>query len=324
VSQKNNHLLLDAHLPNKMSLQEESKSRYRKHVGFAPQVDLWYIPHKKDFLTQHNVKADELWYSKRELRHIKDSCTATLRMIECDTPLDTDNHSSRGLESRTPSGRIARRRNRNVSFHAVLNEQATQFEIYRTIANPERIRETYRRHYGAICQGAAYQLGVRDARTVQQHGKESCSVDPPGASCVIDVQQQRGRQPLAHLDRNTIASSPQEYSTASKEAAKHIRLTRSLRHIESRDDENATRSTTTNIEDPVDEPNYSMAAIYSRACKKAHEKLSLRRCDDYRCPPKLDFHDVFPSHGIEIALDGGLHAILTVQGGRLFLTPAAA
>jgi hypothetical protein len=308
-------------LRKKMSLQEES-SRYRKHVGFAAQVDLWYIPHKEDFLTQHNVKADALWYSKRELRQIKDSCTATLRMIEREKPLDTSNYCSRGLEARTASGRIARRRNRNVSFHAVLNEQATQFEIYRTIANPERIRETYRRHYAAICLGAAYQLGVRDARMVQEHWKESCSVDPPGASCVIDVQQ-RGRQPLAHLDRNTLAS-PQGYSNASKEAANHICLTRSLHHVESRDDENDTISTTTNIEDPRAEPNYSMAAVYSRACKKAHEQLSLRRCDEHRCSPKLSFHKVFPSHGIEIALDGGLHAILTVKGGRLFLTPAAA
>lgn len=68
------------------------------------------------------------WYESREYTEIKSAYQLTIFMMEAGEVLNSEEHTSRGLEYRTQEGAWARYENKRDAYNAVLDEQDRQWQ----------------------------------------------------------------------------------------------------------------------------------------------------------------------------------------------------
>ena len=131
----------------------------KKSVQFYKIVDIRTTTHSQDMTDKEIANT---WYSRGELVSIKTSVSTAVNFMSLGKPTG-DDHTTRGLESKTREGTRRRKANKQISIHAVLGEQNLQ--QYRGISDPEGLRKVYMAH-SRRCLSESQALGKADQSEV--------------------------------------------------------------------------------------------------------------------------------------------------------------
>eukprot|EP00538_Stauroneis_constricta_P002605 CAMPEP_0119567314 /NCGR_PEP_ID=MMETSP1352-20130426/35554_1 /TAXON_ID=265584 /ORGANISM="Stauroneis constricta, Strain CCMP1120" /LENGTH=266 /DNA_ID=CAMNT_0007616557 /DNA_START=274 /DNA_END=1074 /DNA_ORIENTATION=+ len=142
--------------------EHEHKRPRKRNVTFHP-----YVRVKPFQVTKHSSSSSKssaaaaLWYSKKELRQLKEDATITLiLMLSNQLHRDTDEHSRRGLECQVPELSLRRRRIRRAARWAVFDEQDRQWSA--CFDDEDAIADAYMRE-AITSQVTAQHVGHLDA-----------------------------------------------------------------------------------------------------------------------------------------------------------------
>ena len=142
----------------------------KKSVQFYKIVDIRTTTHSQDMTDKEIANT---WYSRGELVSIKTSVSTAVNFMSLGKPTG-DDHTTRGLESKTREGTRRRKANKQISVYAVLGEQNLQ--QYRGINDPEGLRKVYMAH-SRRCLSESQALGKADQSEVNLIRKADESED---------------------------------------------------------------------------------------------------------------------------------------------------
>lgn len=143
----------------------------RKSLRFAEENNEVYEITHLDDIPEEEVA--QIWYDAQEYAEIKSAYQLTIFMMEAGETLDSEEHTSRGLEYRTQEGAWARYENKRDAYNAVLDEQDRQWQ--RDEDDYDEIARIYLEH-SAKCAEAAAQRGKEDEKAAM---KVLASIIPP-------------------------------------------------------------------------------------------------------------------------------------------------
>ena len=148
-------------LVSSQSLMDDPRSR-RRSVSFLPKISIRNVEHIRDF---SNEDIQTIWYTTADYQEIKaENKQAVDLMVRYGVVDDDLEFCSRGLETKEDISR--RRRNKNESIGAVMNEQNLQrMETCKGAMLPDLIAMLYS-VYSFPCQQTAYLNAIRDAQDV--------------------------------------------------------------------------------------------------------------------------------------------------------------
>lgn len=109
-----------------------------------------------DEMPEEEVNAT--WYSAEEYGEIKAAYQLTIFMMEAGEELNSEEHTSRGLEYRTQEGAWARYENKRDAYNAVLDEQDRQWQ--RDEDDHDEIGRIYLQHSAKCAEAAASRAAV--------------------------------------------------------------------------------------------------------------------------------------------------------------------
>lgn len=120
-------------------------------------------------------RAFRCWYSREELKMIKDECKSILNKVHFDTDsLDETLHETRGLESYlSPGARETNRRRRKAALLAILNEQ------YRQQQSPGGQNQDADQHIQHVSQSVSEWFRNRALERAKQDAKDAAELYGP-------------------------------------------------------------------------------------------------------------------------------------------------
>jgi len=138
-----------------------------KSVKFFPNVTVRPMCHVYDYSKKQR---STLWYSREELRNIRNDIRSTVRWMATERSVHDDaNRCARGLEAFTVQGQSIKRESREGSRQAVLDEQDGQF--LRNIVDSERLATCYV-SFSQHALAVAHARGLADQAFVEHKEKE--------------------------------------------------------------------------------------------------------------------------------------------------------
>ena len=139
----------------------KSIKKGKKKVSFCNNVLVCRIRHIDD-MKEREIKAR--WYESTEYKAMKSDIKVTIEMILNKKPLNPESNCDRGLENLLPGGMKRRRRYKNQSIFAVLDEQEEQIRNHHF--DSQLLANVYGK-YSSPCQSHAQQIGLLDERIVK-------------------------------------------------------------------------------------------------------------------------------------------------------------
>lgn len=134
-----------------------------RRVSFYGRVYVREVLHLCDYDEDEHRKT---WYSRDEIEEIKESIFETVRRIaNGGHQEDSKEHCARGLEHRSKSGALQRRKNKLLALQLVLDEQQDQKES--GINHPETLARVYQ-EISSQSIIAAQRIGKKDE--IEVHG----------------------------------------------------------------------------------------------------------------------------------------------------------
>ena len=144
-----------------LTASERSDVSNDLRVQFAPEVAVRTIFSLERY-TSEEIEA--CWLQKQEYFKIRKKCVERIKKMEIGYVLQDRKYRSRGLESFTRVGSIAKTENRRKAFEAVWLEQLDQREL--GVVDEESIARRYH-NASSSCQLWARRVGLQDQRAVE-------------------------------------------------------------------------------------------------------------------------------------------------------------
>jgi hypothetical protein len=157
-------------LPSKPSLMQVMVSKQpegQATVAFSDHVRVRRTIHFESYTQEERTAT---WYTKEELRSIREEVNHTVKMYTSGQPIDKELYSLRGVEYWTPSLAEQRMKNKMVGRDAVLMEQ--EFQVYMGWNDPERLAKSYQ-ECTYQCQISATMMGAADENAARQIYRQS-------------------------------------------------------------------------------------------------------------------------------------------------------
>ena len=145
-------------------LTESERSNVRidlRRVRFAPSVSARYIPTLEQYTS---AELAACWFQADEYSKSRRECVKVIKQMDAGGVFKDKKYCSRGLESHTRTGSLAKKQNRRAAFEAVLLEQEDQRQF--GVVDEESIAERYR-DVSSSCQLWAIRVGLQDQRAAE-------------------------------------------------------------------------------------------------------------------------------------------------------------
>jgi hypothetical protein len=131
-------------------------------VAFSDYVRVRRTIHIESYTQEEKT---DTWYSKEELRSIREEVNHTVKLYTSGEPIDKELYSIRGVEYWTPSLAEQRVKNKMIGRDAVLMEQ--EFQVYMGWNDTERMAKSYQ-ECTYQCQVSATMMGAADENAARQ------------------------------------------------------------------------------------------------------------------------------------------------------------
>lgn len=152
---------VDIHSP---LLQKKLEQKPKRRVQFAQHAQVAQHISRQE-MTPEEIQ--RVWNSQKESNAILRSCARQIQRMDQGKSLREGKDCSRGLESSTTLGRLAKKKNREAAFNQVLYQQDLHIEnLSHEDGNDETLRVAYL-SVSASCQMWAHTVALNDQREAE-------------------------------------------------------------------------------------------------------------------------------------------------------------